>query len=168
MKTANIFLIGFMGTGKSTVSKQLSLLLGREEADTDQILEEREQRKVSDIFASFGEPYFREKETALVKEFEEKGGYVVSCGGGIVLREENVASMKRSGIIVWLTATPETVYERVRHSRSRPLLNGHMDVGYIAGLMEARDSFYRDAADLVVATDQRTPLEIAEEIVKKM
>lgn len=166
--TANIFLIGFMGTGKTTVSKQLGSLLGLQEIDLDREIERREQRKISEIFSSQGEEYFRTLETRLIREFEEKPGYVISCGGGAVLRQENVESMKKNGMIVLLTAEPETVYERVRYGRNRPLLNGHMNVAYIAELMAKRESFYRAAADAAVATDKKKPGAIAEEIMKIM
>lgn len=89
---------------------------------------------------------------------------VVSCGGGAVLREENVALMKKNGTIVLLTAEPETIFERVRHSSERPVLNGNMNVEYIAGLMEKRRPKYEAAADLVVATDGKRTEEICKEI----
>lgn len=162
----NIFLIGFMGTGKTTVSRELSQMTGVKEADLDQEIEKRCQMKISEIFSSFGELYFRELETALIKEYEKKQGYVVSCGGGAVLRKENVQSMKKGGRIVLLSASAETVYERVRYSKSRPLLEGNMNVDYIFGLMEQRREAYTAAADLTVGTDGRTPKEIAEDIIK--
>ena len=161
----NIFLIGFMGTGKTTVSRRLSGLLGYQEIDLDQEIEERQNRKISEIFELEGEEYFRNLETSLVREFETREGYVVSCGGGAVLRQENVDSMKKNGHIVLLTAEPETVYERVRYGKNRPLLNGNMNVEYIASLMERRRACYQAAADMAVATDGKTPEKIAEEIV---
>lgn len=161
----NIFLIGFMGTGKTTVSRRLSGLLGYREIDLDQEIEERQNRKISEIFAAEGEEYFRNLETSLVREFETGEGYVVSCGGGAVLRQENVDSMKKNGRIVLLTAEPETVYARVRYGKNRPLLNGNMNVEYIASLMERRRACYEAAADIVIATDEKTPEKIAEEIV---
>lgn len=164
----NIFLIGFMGTGKTTVSRQLGSILKFLEVDLDQEIELRKQMKISEIFKCYGEEYFRETETDLIREFENKSGYVVSCGGGAVLRRENVASMKKNGIIVLLTATPETVYERVRHGKDRPILNGNMNVEYITELMERRDACYRAAADVTVITDEREPLDIAEEIAEKI
>ena len=160
----NIFLIGFMGTGKTTVSRQLGSMLKFLEIDLDQEIELRKQMKISEIFESYGEEYFREIETNLVQEFENKSGYVVSCGGGAVLRQENVESMKKNGTIVLLAATPETVYERVRYGNNRPILNGNMNVEYITELMERRDSFYRAAADITVVTDGRDPEDIAKEI----
>ena len=137
-QSKNIYLIGFMGTGKTTVSKELHKLLGYHELDMDGEIEEREHMKIKDMFDAYGEEYFRTKETNLVMELEQKSGYIVSCGGGVVLRSENVASMKKGGVVILLTAEPKTIYERVHMSTNRPLLNGNMNVEYIAMLMEKR------------------------------
>ena len=161
----NIFLIGFMGTGKSTVSRQLGRQLKLLEIDMDQEIETRQGRKISEIFAAEGEEYFRSLETGLIRELAQKSGYVISCGGGAALRTENVENMKANGIVVLLLAEPETVYERVRYRKNRPLLNGNMNVDYIAELMKKREAAYRSAADISVVTDQRTPEDIAAEIV---
>lgn len=161
----NIFLIGFMGTGKSTVSRQLGRQLKLLEIDMDQEIETRQGRKISEIFAAEGEEYFRSLETGLIRELAQKSGYVISCGGGAALRTENVENMKANGIVVLLLAEPETVYERVRYRKNRPLLNGNMNVDYIAELMKKREAAYRSAADISVVTDHRTPEDIAAEIV---
>lgn len=162
----NIFLTGFMGTGKSTVSRQLAKLQKYAEIDLDREIERREKKKIREIFAQSGEAYFRDLETALIKEYEKEQKLIVSCGGGSVLRKENVDSMKKSGWVILLTAAPKTVYERVRFSKTRPLLEGNMNVDYIGHLMEARRKAYEDAADLSVPTDGRTPEEIAVEILE--
>lgn len=167
----NIFLIGFMGTGKTTVSKELARLGEFLELDMDAEIERRQKKTVSEIFTEDGEEYFRNLETGLLKECETKAGFVIACGGGVVLRPENVESMKKSGHIFWLTADPKTVYERVRTGKSRPLLTGHMNIKYISALMELRDGCYQEAADVTVSTDGREPQEVGAEIleiVKKM
>lgn len=162
----NIFLIGFMGTGKTTVSQELSKRTGLEEVDLDQEIERRQQMKIREIFSSYGEAYFRKLETSLIQEYEKKQGYVISCGGGAALRKENVRSMKEGGCVVLLSASAKTVYERVRYGKNRPLLEGNMNVDYISGLMEQRREAYAAAADVTVVTDGRTPKEITEEIIK--
>lgn len=138
------------------------------EIDLDLEIERRQEMKIIEIFKAYGEEHFRRLETTLIREFETKTGYIVSCGGGAVLRKENVQSMKQNGRVILLTASPETVYKRVRHNKNRPLLNGNMNIEYIAELMGERIGFYQEAADIVISTDGKTPEAIAEEIVEKM
>ena len=164
----NIFLIGFMGAGKSTIAKVLKEKLNVPLCEMDEMIAEQQKMAISDIFAQYGETYFRDLETQLVKDISEKDGVIVSCGGGAVLREENVSFMKENGRIVLLSATPDTIYERVRYSKDRPILNGHMNVEYIRELMEKRRSRYESVADLAVATDGRSVETIADEIIAKL
>lgn len=161
----HIFLIGFMGVGKTTTSECLSRKLQVEELDTDGMIVEKEGRSIADIFAEEGEPYFRQAETDLLDELAERQPCIISCGGGMAMREENVARMKQSGTVVFLTAAPETIYERVKDCDDRPLLNGNMNIPYIQGLMEAREPKYRGAADIVTATDGLSPEQVAEQII---
>ena len=161
----NIFLIGFMGAGKSTVAAELERQLHIPHAEMDALIVEREGMAISDIFAEKGETYFRDAETALLKDLTEKMGIIISCGGGAVMRDENAALMKQCGKIVLLTATPETIYERVKDSTDRPILNGNMNVDYIRELMEKRKDRYLAVADVVVATDQKRAEEITREIL---
>lgn len=166
--TTNIFLIGFMGTGKTTVSKQLGKMLKFLEIDMDAEIERREEMKISTIFDTYGEEYFRGLETGLLKEFQQKSGYIISCGGGVVLRPENVRIMKANGRVVLLTAEVENIYKRVCHSKNRPLLNGNMNVAYIREMLEQRNDAYKAAADITVVTDDKEPEKIAEEILEYM
>ena len=161
----NIFLIGFMGAGKSTVAAELERQLHIPHAEMDALIVEREGMAISDIFAEKGETYFRDAETALLKDLTEKKGIIISCGGGAVMRDENAALMKQCGKIVLLTATPETIYERVKDSTDRPILNGNMNVDYIRELMEKRKDRYLAVADVIVATDQKSAKEITREIL---
>lgn len=161
----HIFLIGFMGVGKTTTSECLSRKLQAEEIDTDEMIVAREGRSIADIFAEEGEPYFRQAETDLLDELAQREPCIISCGGGMAMREENVARMKRSGTVIFLTATPETIYERVKDCDERPLLKGNMNIPYIRGLMEERDPKYRRAADIVTATDGMAPDQVAEQII---
>ena len=162
----NIILIGFMGAGKSSVSRYLNQTLGLEVVEMDQEIVEREGMSIADIFANHGED-FRNLETNLLIEMQSKNNVVVSCGGGAAMRERNVTEMKKNGKVVLLTAKPETIYERVKDSTERPLLNGNMNVKYIAGLMEKRRDKYEAAADIVIFTDGKTVSEICEELLKK-
>lgn len=162
--TKHIFLIGFMGCGKSTNAAYLAKLTGARQMEMDQEIVRTQNMAITEIFSNYGEGYFRDLETELIRSLTGQLPMVVSCGGGAVLREENVALMKKNGTIVLLTAEPETIFERVRHSSERPVLNGNMNVEYITGLMEKRRPKYEAAADLVVATDGKRTEEICKEI----
>ncbi len=164
----NILLIGFMGTGKSTVSAKLKEMTGMKELDTDALIVEREGMSISDIFAKKGEEAFRNMETALLKELENETDLIVSCGGGMALRETNAQIMKAAGTVVWLTAAPETILERVKHDDSRPLLRGNKNTAFIEDLLEKRSPKYAAAADISVATDGRAIEDICREIIEKI
>lgn len=164
----NILLIGFMGTGKSTVSRELKSKTGMPEIDMDQYIVDKENMSISEIFEKFGEDYFRTVETECLKEILNNTGVIVSCGGGVVVKDENVTYMKDKGKIVLLTATPETVFERVRYSNSRPILNNNMSVEFIAGLMEKRRERYLAVADVIIETDNKAVGDIAAEILNKV
>lgn len=164
----NIVLIGFMGSGKSTISEYLHTLFDMEIIEMDQMIAEREGMSISDIFETRGEEYFRNLETSLLIEMQERSNVVISCGGGVPLRQQNVVEMKKNGRVVLLTARPETILERVKDSHERPLLENNKNTEFIAGLMEARRMKYQAAADIIVETDGKTELEICEELVKKL
>ena len=161
----HIFLIGFMGCGKSTNAACLAEMTGAKQVEMDQMIVENEGMAIADIFKEKGEPYFRELETNLIKSFAGVEPAVISCGGGAVLKDENVRFMKKCWKIVLLTAEPGTIYNRVKDSTDRPVLNGNMNVSYIEDLMEKRRPKYEAAADVKVATDGKTAEEICREIL---
>lgn len=167
-KSKNIFLIGFMGCGKSTMARQLSKALKKELVEMDETIEKEQQQSITEIFAQKGESYFRDLESDLISQIAESGDKVVSCGGGAILRPENVENMKKNGIIVYLTATPETIYQRVHKSTHRPLLNGNMNVEYIRQLMEKRIDKYEMAADMVISVDGKEKEPLLQEILEKI
>ncbi len=164
----HIFLIGFMGCGKSTNAGYLSKVTGAAKMEMDQQMVEEQGMAITEIFSQFGEPHFRNLETELIRSMKGRTPMIVSCGGGAVLREENVALMKASGKIVLLTASPETIYERVKDSTDRPVLNGNMNLEYIQGLMENRRPKYEASADFLVSTDRKSTEAICEEILAFM
>lgn len=164
----NIFLIGFMGAGKSTISDYLRSMFAMDVVEMDQIIAKRQHMSISDIFETYGEPYFRDLETNLLIEMQSRSNVVISCGGGTPMREVNVQEMKKNGRIVLLTAKPETILERVKDNHDRPLLEGNKNVSYIAELMEKRRAKYEAAADIIIQTDGKTELEICEELIHQL
>lgn len=164
----NLFLIGFMGVGKSTIARELEQLLGFERIEMDAAIEADQGMIITQIFSEKGEEYFRDLESRFLAGMQAYEKTVVSCGGGVVLRTENRGLMKKSGRVIWLSATPEEVYNRVKDSDERPILNGNMNVGYIAQLMEARREKYEAAADIIIHTDHKDKAEICQEIIEAL
>lgn len=150
----NVILIGFMGSGKTTVGFRLSYRLRRSVIDTDKEIEREEQRSISDIFATEGEAYFRDKETmCLRKLLGSTRNQIISVGGGLPLREENRKLLQKLGQVFYLQASAETIYGRVKYDATRPLLQGDDPETKIRTMLAERDSFYRDAADVVINVD---------------
>ena len=147
----NIFLIGYMGTGKSTVAAYMAKQYGMEVLEMDQMIVDREGMSISDIFAKRGEDYFRDVETKLLIEIQTKENKVVSCGGGIVLRKQNIEEMQKGGSVVLLSARPETILERVENDNSRPLLQGNKTIEFISEMMEKRREKYENAAEIIIS-----------------
>ena len=164
----NIVLIGFMGSGKSTISEFLKNSFAMEVIEMDQIIAEREGMTISDIFEVYGEQYFRNLETNLLIEMQSKTNVVISCGGGTPMRECNVVEMKKNGRVVLLTAKPETILDRVKDSHDRPLIENNKTVPFIADLMEKRREKYEAAADIIIETDGKDKLQICEELILRL
>ena len=167
MKNGHIFLIGFMGAGKSTVAKTIRRMYGMEYLEMDRKIAEDAGMSIPDIFKEKGEEAFRRMETGLIRQLVGEKDMVVSCGGGVPMRRENVDEMRRQGTVVWLTASPETIFRRVRGRHHRPLLEGHMNLEYISALTEERRPKYEAAADIQVSTDNRSLEEIAAEVKQR-
>lgn len=159
----NIALIGFMGAGKTTVGSLLAQSLHFEFLDTDKVIEQRQGRKISDIFAQDGEPAFRRMESELCTELESAVGKVIATGGGLAVNPANMASLRRHAFVVCLWASPETIYNRVRHQAHRPLLQTPDPLARIRDLLAERTPAYKQA-DLIVGVDFRSPLETARHI----
>lgn len=164
----NIALMGFMGAGKSTVSRYLKQKLAMDEVDVDSVIVQDQNMPIKDIFAQFGEDYFRDCESKAIIKLQSRRQTIISCGGGAVVREENVANLKKTSRIVLLTASPETVLERVKGSDERPILNGNMNVEFIKELMEKRAELYRKAADVIIETDHKRVEQICEELLRAL
>lgn len=151
MTERHIVLIGFMGTGKSTVGQQLAAAMGRTFADSDSEVEKREGVPVRELFAEKGEPYFRKAETRALTELLSGGSRIVATGGGAVLAEENRNLMLRKGFVVCLEASAETIISRVSGDSNRPLLQGNVE-GRVKALLKERASAY-DFAHFRLQTD---------------
>jgi shikimate kinase len=159
----NIVLVGFMGTGKSTVGRFLAEKLGWEFIDTDHYIEKQEGTSIPELFANRGEMYFREVEKGAIRDILSKSNQVISTGGGAVLLKENRAYMKQNGFVVALTASVETIIQRVGGDRNRPLLQGKPQE-VVPHLLEKRKHAY-DFADVKVSTDKLRVEHIAHRIL---
>lgn len=161
-KRRNLVLMGFMGTGKSALGRRVAALTGARFLDMDAELERRAGKPVARIFAEEGEAAFRRMEAALAEEWGMREGTVISCGGGAVLREENLRALGANGVLVCLTARPEVIFERTARSRKRPLLAGENPERKIRDLLAARAPHYAKIpiqidtsdADLVVLAER--------------
>ncbi len=164
----NIFLVGFMGVGKSTVSKALQRTFAMDVIEMDEIIAKNNGMSISEIFELHGEEYFRNEETELLRSCQGEKNKIISCGGGVAMRQVNVDEMRKSGKVVLLTAAPETILDRVKGNHDRPLLENKKNVDDIRDLMEKRRPAYEAAADIVISTDGKSAYEICEEIIAKV
>ena len=150
----NVILIGFMGSGKTTVGLRLSYRLRRPVIDTDKEIEREEKRSITDIFAAEGEAYFRDRETACLKKLiKDAHNQIISVGGGLPMREENRALLHELGQVFYLQASAGTIYERLKNDTTRPLLQGADPQNKIKTLLDERDAYYMKAADVVINVD---------------
>ena len=160
----NLILCGMMGSGKTTVSVALSNLLGWEHMDTDERIASR-YGNITDIFQRQGEEYFRTLETELCAELLQRDELVISTGGGLVLRQENVDLLKKNGVIVYLRATLPTLVKRLSNDKDRPLLQGQDLEKRLTSLLEERSAIYERTSAFFVDVDNKTPEDIAKEII---
>jgi shikimate dehydrogenase len=158
----NIALSGFMASGKTTVGRLLSRMLGLPLVDTDMLIQEETGRSIRRIFEQDGEERFRELERQVIARESERDGAVLAVGGGVVLDQVNVDKLKRRSVVYFLAVSPEEVAGRAGKDAGRPLLGE--DLAAIEELMASREASYRDVADVVVETSGRTPAEVAEVI----
>jgi shikimate kinase len=160
----NLALIGFMGTGKSCVGRMAAEVMHFTFLDTDHVIEARAGKRIADIFASEGEPAFRQWERRVVEELTRRQRTVIATGGGLPADEANLASLKTHALVVCLWASPEAIWERVRGHEHRPLLNEADPLAKIRELLAARERFYRQA-DVLVNTEMRSVREVAQHVI---
>lgn len=161
----NIILIGFMGTGKSSVGKRLAKKMNYNFIDTDAYIEELEGKKISDIFNEKGEEYFRKLETKVVKDLSHKlEGYIVATGGGLPLRRANQKPLRNMGTVIYLKSSENTIYQRLKYDTTRPLLQGDNPKEKIHKILKQREPIYRRVCHRYIKTDNRSFEQIVEEI----
>jgi shikimate kinase len=163
----NIFLIGPMGVGKSTIGRHLAGLLHKTFEDSDTEIENRTGVDIPTIFDIEGEDGFRKRESMVIDELTARSNIVLATGGGAVLREENRRALRR-GFVVYLAADIDTLVDRTRRDRNRPLLQNTNREEKIVQLMAERDPIYREEADLVIETDTRSAKTVAKDIIEKI
>lgn len=165
MGERSVFLVGMMGAGKTTLGKSLAQRLEREFVDTDKVLVERTGVPIATIFEIEGEDGFRRRESAVIAELARGQACVVATGGGAILAEDNRRAMHESGIVIYLRARLESLWERTRHDSSRPLLATADPRGTLARLLEERDPLYREAAHLIVDTGSQSASTLVTRVV---
>ncbi len=170
----NIYIIGFMAVGKTTLGKKLSQKIQWDFLDTDLFIENLEQRKIKDIFTESGEDYFRELETKVIENIQknwtiQRDKQIIACGGGIILNPQNVKTMKKNGIIVHLEGNINTIYNRLILDQSRPLLTEAKDLKErIERLLEVRRDIYNEVADIILYIGEETPAILVQELIRKL
>ena len=167
-RAGNIFLVGMMGAGKTTVGRLLARRLKLRFLDSDQEIESRCGVRVPLIFEIEGETGFRAREAQVLAELTALEGVVLGTGGGAVLSEDNRRRLAAHGTVVYLRARPEDLYERVRHDKNRPLLAGGDPLGRLRTLFSERDPLYRSIADLTVDTGRQGVNALARQLLFKI
>lgn len=166
--TGNIFLVGLMGAGKTTVGKLLAKHLDKTFLDSDHELEARTGVTIPVIFELEGEEGFRVREANLIRELAQRRDIVLATGGGAVLRPETRAALAECGIVVYLNACVEDLWNRTRHDRNRPLLQTADPKGKLRELLEQRDPLYREVADIIVTSGHHSVNHVVREVEQKI
>jgi shikimate kinase len=166
----NLYLIGYRGSGKTTVAAELATLLGWKWLDADDEIERRAGKSIKEIFAAEGEPAFRDREAAVVADLAKLDGHVIALGGGAVLREENRQAVRESGKVVWLKAAPQILHQRITADVStaerRPNLTPAGGLEEVQRLLAIRDPIYAACADFILEAGSASPAELAGKIVR--
>ena len=166
---SNIALIGFMGTGKTAAGSLLAEKLGRDFVELYALIEQKADKTIPEIFAQDGEIAFRELEIEAAKDVAEKENVVIACGGGVVLNQINIDRLKKRGVIVYLTASPETILQRTLSDTSeRPLLAAEDKEGEVKRLLRFRQPFYERAADITVDTSGLDVAGVVAQIITRL
>jgi shikimate kinase len=168
IRPQNIFLVGPMGAGKSTIGRQLAEALGYEFLDSDQDIQRRTGVDIPTIFEYEGEEGFRKRERQVIQELAEREGVVLATGGGVVLRADNRQQLAARGYVIYLHCSPEQQYARTSRDRNRPLLDTDDPLQRLRDLMVEREPIYRQVADMVVSTERRGTSSVVKEIRRRL
>jgi len=168
MRYQNIFIVGPMGAGKSTVGRQLAEALAFEFKDSDQEIQRRTGVDIPTIFEYEGEEGFRNRERQVIDELSQESSIVLATGGGAVLRPDNRQDLTSRGVVIYLHCSPEQQYSRTSRDRNRPLLHTEDPLARLRELMEERDPLYRQVADFVVSTERRGTSSVVKEISRRL
>ncbi|EKE02576.1 MAG: Shikimate kinase [uncultured bacterium] len=162
----NIVLTGLMGSGKSTVGSLIAQKLGKIFVDTDKLIEEDAQININEIFAQYGEAYFRELEAKIIKRVSPNSDQVISTGGGTLINPDNLKNLKDNGALFYLKASAKTLFERIKNENNRPLLKNNDPLSTLEKLLEKREEFYNQA-DFIINTENKQIDRIVSEIIEK-
>lgn len=164
----NIVFIGLMGSGKTSIGKKVARILGFQFIDTDEYVEKITGKKIAEIFKQEGELRFRSEETLALKRLSGQTQHVISTGGGIVVKEENRNLLKELGMIIYLEASVEKIFERVSGNKKRPLLRGTDVMQKIMELKNQREHLYKEMADLTINTGEKSFDSVVQEIIRSL
>ncbi|MDY6038043.1 MAG: shikimate kinase [Eubacterium sp.] len=161
----NIYIIGFMGSGKSTLTLNIKKTTDKKALSTDTLIEEKAGISISNIFSKYGEDYFRKLEQEVLDKVSKSDNLIVDCGGGIPLCKENAELIKRSGKVIYLKASAPVIFNRLKNDNLRPLLQNKKSISEISDMLSQRELYYEKIADVTIDTDGLTPKEILEKTI---
>lgn len=167
-RSQNLYLVGMMGAGKTSIGRQLAKRLQRRFVDVDHEIEAQTGVRIPTIFEIEGEAGFREREVQAIAQLTAQPGLVLATGGGAVMREENRRHLRDSGVVIYLRVPPQILFERTRHDRNRPLLQVENPLGRIEELYAQRDPLYREVADLVMDSGNCSVATLARRIEEEL
>lgn len=167
-RSQNLYLVGMMGAGKTSIGRQLAKRLQRRFVDVDHEIEAQTGVRIPTIFEIEGEAGFREREAQAIAQLTAQPGLVLATGGGAVMREENRRHLRDSGVVIYLRVPPQTLFERTRHDRNRPLLQVENPLGRIEELYAQRDPLYREIADLIMDSGNCSVATLARRIEEEL
>jgi len=164
----NIILVGLMGAGKSTIGRSLAKKLKKEFYDSDRVIEERTGVDIATIFEIEGEEGFRDRESQVIMELCQLKDIIIATGGGSVLREENRINMKQFSQVVYLSTTAELLYSRIRHDKSRPLMQTSNPLETLKKLLEDREPLYKEVSEIIITTGKQKASVIVKRVIEAL